>query len=198
VDLQGFDGAVNVEDYTEQARQHEVPELPTIKHANLADAADLPVADWVMSLEVGEHLPEEFTAEFLKNIHRNNRRGVIMSWALAHPWASGQGHINKRSNDEVGCLFEQLGYEFDREWSARGRNASLEVNSWFTKHPVRPTRASLCHLLNLFRYKCAHHLCVRARRRCASPLQHHAPLQRLEHGARIPPSYTPLTLPVCL
>jgi hypothetical protein len=131
VDWQGFDGAVNVEDYTEQARQHEVPELPTVKHANLADAADLPVADWVMSLEVGEHLPEEFTAEFLKNIHRNNRRGVVISWALAHPWARGQGHINNRDNDEVVCLFEQLGYEFDREWSARGRNASLVVNSWF-------------------------------------------------------------------
>lgn len=90
VHWQGFDGAVNVEYYTEQARQHEVPELPTVKHANLADAADLPVLDWVLCLEVGEHLPEDSAAALLKNIHRSNRRGVIMSWALAHPWARGQ------------------------------------------------------------------------------------------------------------
>ncbi len=37
--------------------------------------------DWVLSLEVGEHIPSEFEDSFLGNIDRHNRKGVILSWA---------------------------------------------------------------------------------------------------------------------
>lgn len=127
----GYDGAVNVEGYTAQAREHEVPELPAVLFADLSRVVRLPQCDWVMSLEVGEHLPPEHTANFLKNIHASNRRGVIISWALAHPWARGHGHINNRDNDDVICVFQRLGYQHDHEWSAAGRNASTKVNTWF-------------------------------------------------------------------
>eukprot|EP00887_Chlorella_sp_A99_P002864 scaffold6.g2864.t1 len=38
--------------------------------------------DWVVSLEVGEHLPEKFEATFLGNIARHAQTGVLLSWAV--------------------------------------------------------------------------------------------------------------------
>ena len=48
----GFDGAANVESFT----------LGSIRYLNLAEPVEwMPheVSDWVMSLEVGEHIPKE-------------------------------------------------------------------------------------------------------------------------------------------
>ena len=48
--------------------------------------------DWVLSLEVGEHLPKEHEAVFLENVHRHNTCGVVLSWAI-----KGQGGTGRMS-----------------------------------------------------------------------------------------------------
>jgi len=42
----------------------------------------LPLYDWVISLEVAEHIPAESEAVFLDNIVRHAREGVVLSWAV--------------------------------------------------------------------------------------------------------------------
>lgn len=67
--------------------------------------------DWVMSLEVGEHLPAQFESTFIDNIHRNNSKGVILSWAVVGQ--GGHGHVNCRNNDYIKNKFCELGYTND-------------------------------------------------------------------------------------
>ena len=122
----GFDGAPNVEEYTPRVRATEMPELPVTMHANLAEDAALPLSDWVMSIEVGEHLPPEHTARYVNNLHKANRHGVIISWATSNPWQYGYHHINNHDKNEMECMFQHLGYRFDEDASQSGRWASSE------------------------------------------------------------------------
>jgi len=67
--------------------------------------------DWVMSLETAEHLPVEYEDAFIDNLHRNNAKGVVLSWA----WEGhgGYGHFNERNNGYVKYRMSKLGYEND-------------------------------------------------------------------------------------
>ena len=43
-------------------------------------------ADWLMSLEVAEHIPNEHEGAVIRNLHAHNKRGLILSWgALSQP-----------------------------------------------------------------------------------------------------------------
>lgn len=82
------------------------------KHFDIADFSIpqyLGEYDWVLSLEVGEHIPAEYEDIFIDNLHRHNRQGVVLSWAV--PGQGGDGHVNCRSNEYIIDKFEALGYE---------------------------------------------------------------------------------------
>lgn len=66
------------------------------------------VADWVMSLEVAEHIPKKYEEAFLDNIDGMNRQGIILSWAI--PGQGGHGHVNERPNDYVVDVMISRGY----------------------------------------------------------------------------------------
>lgn len=78
--------------------------------------------DWVMSLEVGEHLPKQFETQFIQNIHQNNTKGVLSSWAIEGQ--PGHGHVNCQNNDYIKNIFKNLGYRNDIESENRLRAAS--------------------------------------------------------------------------
>lgn len=63
--------------------------------------------DWIMSLEVAEHIPHDFEATFLSNLHRHNRKGIVLSWGNQ----AGHGHVNLKSREEVEELLAGMGYE---------------------------------------------------------------------------------------
>jgi cyclopropane fatty-acyl-phospholipid synthase-like methyltransferase len=93
------------------------PNTPALTN-NLCDILDLslPVTfdkpfDWVMSLEVGEHLPKEFEDIFIKNLHNNNTRGIVLSWAVKGQ--GGHGHVNEQNNDYIKLKICSLGYMND-------------------------------------------------------------------------------------
>jgi hypothetical protein len=67
--------------------------------------------DWVMSLEVGEHLPKKYEDVYINNLHKHAKRGIIMSWAV--PGQLGDGHVNERDNSYIRSKFEALGYTED-------------------------------------------------------------------------------------
>ena len=83
--------------------------------------------DWVMSLEVGEHLPGQFQDVFIQNLHNNNTHGIVLSWAVEGQ--GGHGHVNCRNNDYIKSKICSLGYinDVDIENSLR----SVCTLSWF-------------------------------------------------------------------
>lgn len=76
-------------------------------------------ADWVASLEVGEHVPERYESAFFDNLHRNNLCGVVLSWAV--PGQSGRGYVNCRDNEYVVSATRRLGYVVIVEATKSGR-----------------------------------------------------------------------------
>jgi len=64
--------------------------------------------DYVLSLEVGEHLPKKFEDIFIQNLHNNNKRGIILTWAVEGQ--GGHGHFNERNNDYIKNKICKLGY----------------------------------------------------------------------------------------
>ena len=114
----GFDGNPNT------------PELTN----NLCKVLDLSVPktfdepfDWVMSLEVGEHLPQKFEDIFIHNLHNNNKCGIVLSWAVKGQ--GGHGHFNEQNNDYIKSKICELGYSNDiNSENELRRHSTL---SWF-------------------------------------------------------------------
>ena len=42
----------------------------------------LPIYDWIISLEVAEHIPHQYEEIFLSNLARHASTGIILSWSL--------------------------------------------------------------------------------------------------------------------
>lgn len=97
----GFDGSANIEEATKGL----------VGWADLTVPIDVGPADWVQSLEVGEHLPARFTATFLDNLVRHARRGILLSWAI--PGQGGRHHVNNRDNTFVITELAARGFTLD-------------------------------------------------------------------------------------
>jgi hypothetical protein len=81
--------------------------------------------DWVMCLEVGEHVPKQFAATLLKNIKRHARKGIVMSWSS--DW-EGIGHVNCLPQYEFVKLVEkETGFLHDDAASEKVR-AGCEID----------------------------------------------------------------------
>jgi 2-polyprenyl-3-methyl-5-hydroxy-6-metoxy-1,4-benzoquinol methylase len=50
--------------------------------------------DWILSLEVGEHIPHQLEDVFIGNLVRHAKKGIILSWAV--PGQEGHHHVNNR------------------------------------------------------------------------------------------------------
>lgn len=102
INAQGFDGNPNTPEYTNNTC--------AVLDLAVPFKFDNPV-DWVMSLEVGEHLPKQFEDTFIQNLHYNNKNGILLSWALEGQ--GGHGHYNERNNDYIKNKICALGYTND-------------------------------------------------------------------------------------
>ena len=87
--------------------------------------------DWVLSLEVGEHLPVEYEDVFIGNLHRNNVAGIVLSWAVVGQ--GGDGHVNERNNDYIRDKVCALGYEAVPEAEKELRGAA---RVWWFRNTV--------------------------------------------------------------
>jgi len=83
--------------------------------------------EYILSLEVGEHLPPKFEDIFIRNLHKNNSKGVILSWAVEGQ--GGIGHFNCRNNDYIKEIFNTLGYHNDVDAEIKLRNGARV--EWF-------------------------------------------------------------------
>lgn len=113
----GYDGNHNTELY-QNCKVHDLTTPLNI----------LPV-NWVLSLEVGEHIPSEHTASYINNLKRLNRNGIVLSWAI--PGQGGDGHVNELPNEEVIAMFPE--YSYDKKTSERLRKAAT---LWWFKNTI--------------------------------------------------------------
>ncbi|KAK7461566.1 hypothetical protein BaRGS_00038683 [Batillaria attramentaria] len=82
----------------------------------------LPLYDWVVCLEVAEHIPHKYQDVFLDNIARHARSGIIMSWAP--PGQGGLNHINEQSREEVQRIMKNIDFALDLNSTKVLRDAS--------------------------------------------------------------------------
>jgi cyclopropane fatty-acyl-phospholipid synthase-like methyltransferase len=113
----GFDGNPNTPELTNN----------TCKVVDLSVPFQFEPFDWVMSLEVGEHLPPQFEDIFIHNLHNNNKRGIVLSWAIKGQ--GGHGHVNEQDTSYIKSKICKLGYLNDIDSENTMRNMSSL--SWF-------------------------------------------------------------------
>jgi len=90
----------------------------------------LPRYDWVLCLEVLEHIPRAHESVVLDNVVRPATEGVVLSWA-SH-YQPGYGHVNAREADYVDRTMARRGLSVDGPATAELRRAA--TLTWFQKH----------------------------------------------------------------
>eukprot|EP00929_Paragymnodinium_shiwhaense_P107275 TRINITY_DN73363_c0_g1_i1.p1 TRINITY_DN73363_c0_g1~~TRINITY_DN73363_c0_g1_i1.p1 ORF type:complete len:440 (+),score=112.43 TRINITY_DN73363_c0_g1_i1:144-1463(+) len=73
--------------------------------------------DWVVCLEVAEHVPRAAEGILLGNLRRHAKKGLVLSWSQH----DGGPHQNARPWEEVRQLVEGAGFELDEKASAQLR-----------------------------------------------------------------------------
>jgi len=91
---------------------------PASKKVRFADLSRplpeaVPAFDFVLCLEVGEHIPPAQEGVLLDNLVSRAKRGIVLSWA--RPGQNGTGHVNERPNDYIIAQMEE------RNWLHRPR-----------------------------------------------------------------------------
>jgi hypothetical protein len=96
--------------------------IPNCRTLDLAVAVEVKSEPWVLSLEVGEHIPREFEATFIDNVCRHGLIGTVISWAILGQ--AGIGHVNCRDNDYIEQLFAHRGFTRQRDLETSLRQAT--------------------------------------------------------------------------
>lgn len=86
--------------------------------------AVVPVHDWTLCMEVGEHVPAEYESAFLDNVVAGVRTGIVLSWAV--PGQGGHSHLNERSNEYVRQKLLSRGFIYDE-------NSTFQLRASATK-----------------------------------------------------------------
>ena len=122
-----FDGAPYCEETTDNLVQHLDLSVP-VYHLNLYD--------WIVSLEVAEHIPKTYEQIFIDNLTRHAKEGIILSWAAVGQ--VGHSHVNNQDLSYVREQLEKRGFKINHELSKSFKNASkLE---WLKKNMYIYTR----------------------------------------------------------
>lgn len=82
----------------------------------------LPIYDWIISLEVAEHIPNKSEAIYIDNLVRHSKEGIVLSWAA--PGQGGLAHINNRPHEYVVKLMEDHGFSLDKDSSQKLRSSA--------------------------------------------------------------------------
>lgn len=124
-----FDGAPYVEETTDNQVQFLDLSVP-IYH--------LPEYDWVISLEVAEHIPREFESIYVDNVVQHAKEGIVLSWAPEGQ--DGHSHVNNRNFDYVKKIIEAKGFQHSEKISQHLKEKStlpwlkLNINVFLRNH----------------------------------------------------------------
>ena len=79
----------------------------------------LPRYDWVLSMEVLEHIPVDYETVVLDNVDRAAGLGAVLSWAP--PGQNGLHHINNRPAEYLNKVMAGRGFRLDMPTSQKLR-----------------------------------------------------------------------------
>jgi len=82
----------------------------------------LPRYDWVLSMEVLEHIKVQYETIVLDNIDRSAGYGAVLSWAS--PGQSGFYHVNNRPAEYLNKVMKKRGFRLDLKTSKKLRTIS--------------------------------------------------------------------------
>ena len=82
----------------------------------------LPKYDWIVTMEVAEHIPKSYESIFLDNVVRHAKEGIILSWAK--PGQAGFSHINNQPFDYVVKQMESRNFKWNMELSEKIKKAA--------------------------------------------------------------------------
>lgn len=99
---------------------------------DLTNPIHLLVTGCVISLEVGEHLPEWAEQTFLNTVCCHCNDTLVLSWAL--PGQPGIGHINCKPQEYIKEQVEKRGFIFDAYTTNQIRDNHIDDNTdWFRR-----------------------------------------------------------------
>lgn len=101
-----------------------------VNHIELTTKNKLVEADYVVCLEVAEHIPKEFEQIFLENLVSHAKKAIVLSWAP--PEQSGVGHVNTKKKEDVVHSMQVYGYKLDENYSKIIREAA--TLPWFKEN----------------------------------------------------------------
>jgi len=120
LDWYAFDGGNNVNEFCKKnvalidQNPYKVPKVCYIDASIPIKLKDLDEDgapwDWVMSIEVAEHIPAESQDIYIDNLIRLSKYGLIISWAV--PGQGGHQHVNERPNQEIVQMMEGKGLSY--------------------------------------------------------------------------------------
>ena len=87
-------------------------------------------ADFVVCLEVAEHIPKIYEDIFLTNILEHCTQSLILSWAP--PTQGGVGHVNMKERADVIKLLSVKGFHFNED--ATNLLLDAAVLPWFKEN----------------------------------------------------------------
>eukprot|EP00322_Chrysochromulina_rotalis_P006123 CAMPEP_0115873536 /NCGR_PEP_ID=MMETSP0287-20121206/24046_1 /TAXON_ID=412157 /ORGANISM="Chrysochromulina rotalis, Strain UIO044" /LENGTH=281 /DNA_ID=CAMNT_0003328599 /DNA_START=1 /DNA_END=846 /DNA_ORIENTATION=- len=126
--------AVRVRAAIDGAQGVEVLSGGVVTRADLSRPIHQP-AEWVFSLETGEHIPTEFEGTFLSNVASNAACGVVLSWAVPHQ--PGVGHVNGRPRAWVASEMAKRGFQLEADETAR---LQASASLWFLNRNMQVFR----------------------------------------------------------
>lgn len=107
---------------------HQAAELTggVVQEINLVEDLQLwRTFDWVLCLEVGEHIPRQYSQGLLRNLKRHAVNGLVMSWS--DDW-EGIGHVACLPREEfIAFVQNETGFVFDHDATEAVR-ASCEID----------------------------------------------------------------------
>ena len=116
--VQAFEGAPQIEHVTHGF----------VRHADLSKTGlRVGPADWVLCLEVAEHVPLASMPTFLANLDAHNTKGIVMSWSSAK---NGNGHVNPQPDAFVTVQMRLRNYTEDKA-ATHMLKAAATTYSWF-------------------------------------------------------------------
>jgi hypothetical protein len=82
----------------------------------------LPATSAAITIETGEHIPEESLGTFVQNINRNTTSILIVSWAVRGQ--RGRDHVSCRNPNEVEAMFGEFKWVTDQRKTKRIRSVA--------------------------------------------------------------------------
>jgi len=108
---------------------------------------DIGKFDFVLSLEVGEHIPASYEQIFIDNLANTSKKFICLSWGVEGQ--GGLGHVNCRNNDYVIRELAKRGFVYDSKKSNQLR--SVSTFPWFKNTVMVFKKEVITPILDMFK-----------------------------------------------